>query len=38
MSSDDANEIMKNFTSKCGYEEVDLTYSGDNFIMPIKRK
>jgi FkbM family methyltransferase len=37
MSDVSAKEIMSNFTKECGYEEVDLSYAGDNFIKPIKK-
>lgn len=37
MSKLDAENIMNNFCELCGYEKVDLSNPGDNFIKPIKK-
>lgn len=36
LTTEKAMEIMKNFCLLCGYEDVDLSRSGDNLIMPKK--
>ncbi len=37
MSFEDAQKIIDDFCSKCGYESVDLSVPGDSFITPIKK-
>ena len=37
MKTEDAIKIMNDFCTLCGYEMVDLSNPGDNFIKPIKK-